>query len=184
MPTRIFTLATLLAAATCAAAEPSYPIPEGDRITARCVGVHDGDTLTLLVETPDGKRQAKIRLDAIDAPEIGQPFGNRAKRELSGMVFGKDCEVESKGQDRYGRTIGRVTVAGKSVNVAMLEAGMAWHFKKFDQRADLAERETRARAAGVGLWKDDAAIPPWHWRKMPKSERDGVRADAAAEALQ
>lgn len=183
MPLPLFILATLLAAVTSAAAEPSYPIPEGDTITARCVGVYDGDTITLLVETAAGKRQAKIRLDAIDAPEIGQPFGNRAKQTLSGIVFGKDCQVESMGQDRYGRTIGRITVDSRSVNLAMLEAGMAWHFTKYDQRADLADREAKAREARAGLWADPSAIPPWHWRKMPKTERDDVRQDAPAEAL-
>lgn len=184
MPLPILILATLLAAATSIAAEPSHPIPEGQTITARCVGVYDGDTITVLVETDAGKRQAKIRLDAIDAPEIGQPFGNRAKQTLSGMVFGKDCQVESMGQDRYGRTVGKITVDSKSVNLVMLEAGMAWHFTKYDQRADLAEREAKARTARVGLWADQAAIPPWHWRKMPKVERDAVRHDTPAGALQ
>jgi endonuclease YncB( thermonuclease family) len=98
-------------------------------------------------------------------------------------VFGKDCVVESLGQDRYGRTIGRVTVDSASVNVAMLEAGMAWHFTKYDQRADLAEREAKARKARTGLWADQSAIPPWHWRKMPKAERDGVRQGAPSGAL-
>jgi len=183
MATAVFIVATVLAAMNAVAAEPLYLIPEGDTITARCVGVYDGDTITLLVETDAGKRQAKIRLDAIDAPEIGQPFGNRSKQTLSGIVFGKDCTVESLGQDRYGRTIGRITVDSTNVNLAMLEAGMAWHFTKYDQRADLADREAKAREARVGLWAEPSAIPPWHWRKMPKAERDGVRQGAPSEAL-
>jgi len=175
MPLPILILATLLAAVTSAAAEPSFPIPEGKTITARCVGVYDGDTITLLVKTAEGKRQAKIRLDAIDAPEIGQPFGNRSKQTLSGIVFGKDCQVESMGQDRYGRTIGKINVDSKSVNLAMLEAGMARHFTKYDQTPQFAAAEKAAREAGAGLWADKHAIPPWEWRKMPKAERDTVR---------
>ncbi len=39
-------------------------------IEGTVVGVHDGDTITLL---DVDKRQHKIRLDGIDAPELGQP---------------------------------------------------------------------------------------------------------------
>lgn len=45
-------------------------------ITARVVGVHDGDTITSL---KDDKQQLKVRLHGIDAPELGQPFGQAAK---------------------------------------------------------------------------------------------------------
>ena len=48
------------------------------------VGVSDGDTITVL----DGdKRQHKIRLSGIDAPEKGQAFGERSKQSLSTRRF-------------------------------------------------------------------------------------------------
>jgi endonuclease YncB( thermonuclease family) len=77
-------------------------IPEGETVTGRCVGVHDGDSMTLLVDTPEGKRQAKIRLDGIDAPELGQPFGRVSRAGLAEMFFDKQCRVESRGADKYG----------------------------------------------------------------------------------
>ena len=40
----------------------------------KVVGVHDGDTLTVLAA---GNREFKIRLLAIDTPEDGQAFGGR-----------------------------------------------------------------------------------------------------------
>jgi endonuclease YncB( thermonuclease family) len=177
---RLLAIIIALAAATAIAADKQKPIviPEGQTVTAKCIGVHDGDSMTLLLDTKDGKRQSKIRLDAIDAPELGQPFSNRSKQALSGMVFDKTCTVESLGPDKYGRVIGRVTVGGKDVNAAMLEGGMAWHFAKYDDRQSMADRHEAAQKAGVGLWADPKPIPPWEWRKLDKDERAQKRAVA------
>lgn len=50
----------------------------------RVVGVSDGDTITVL----DAEQVThKIRLSGIDAPEKVQPFGERAKRQLSDWVY-------------------------------------------------------------------------------------------------
>ena len=55
-------------AATATDKQKPLVIPGGDTVVGRCVGVHDGNSMTLLVDTPAGPRQSKIRLDAIDAP--------------------------------------------------------------------------------------------------------------------
>jgi endonuclease YncB( thermonuclease family) len=178
---RILAIAVAFTAISATAAEKHVVIPEGQSVVGRCIGVHDGDSITLLLDTPSGKRQSKIRLDAIDAPELGQPFCNRSKQTLSDMVFDKECTVESLGADKYGRTVGRVMVGGKDVNAAMLESGMAWHFAKYDDRQSMADRHETARRAGVGLWSDPRAIPPWEWRKMSKDERKPFREPAGAE---
>ena len=54
-------------------------------LSGRVVSITDGDTFTLL--TTD-KQQVKIRLAEIDAPESSQPYGNKSKQVLSGLVFG------------------------------------------------------------------------------------------------
>ena len=43
----------------------------------KVVGVHDGDTITLLTAE---KEQVKVRLEGIDAPELKQAFGNASKQ--------------------------------------------------------------------------------------------------------
>jgi endonuclease YncB( thermonuclease family) len=113
----------------------------------------------------------KVRMDGTDAPELGQAFSAKSKQTLSDLVFGKDCRVDSQGGDRYGRTVGRVSVDGTDVNAAMIEAGMAWHYKKYDSRRSMAEKESAAKAARVGLWSDPSPIAPWEWRKMDKESR-------------
>jgi endonuclease YncB( thermonuclease family) len=44
-------------------------------ITGKVVRVSDGDTITVL----EGGRQYKIRLEGIDAPELGQAYGRVSK---------------------------------------------------------------------------------------------------------
>lgn len=61
-----------------------------DTLTGRVVGVADGDTITVL---DADRRQHKISLQGVDAPEKAQPFGERSKQNLSRMVFGKDVRV-------------------------------------------------------------------------------------------
>jgi endonuclease YncB( thermonuclease family) len=146
----------IVAAILGLAAGPAEPLH------LRVVGVHDGDTITGLDAS---KTQYKIRLDAIDAPELGQPFGQASKKALSEKVFGKGVVVVPKTKDKYGRTVGHVMIDGRDVNLEMLKEGMAWHYKYYDHNARLARAEEEARASKKGLWADGDPVPPWDWRK-------------------
>jgi micrococcal nuclease len=152
-----FRLSLIVAAVLGLGAGPAEPLH------LRVVGVHDGDTITGL---DDSKTQFKIRLDAIDAPELGQPFGQASKKALSEKVFGKDVVVIVKTKDRYGRTVGHVMIDGRDVNLEMLEEGMAWQYKHYDHNVRLARAEEEARVAKKGLWSDESSVPPWDWRKQ------------------
>ena len=154
-------LLTLLLPAVGTAATPQT-------IIGKVVGVHDGDTLTLL---DDSKRQIKIRLAEIDAPESRQPYGSRAKQELSGLAFGRPATVQVQDIDRYGRTVGRITVDRVDVNAAMVRRGAAWVYRKYVKDQSLFTIEKQARDAKAGLWALPEAdrIPPWEWRKMGKT---------------
>ena len=83
-------------------------------ITGQIVGVHDGDSFTLLT---DAKEQFKIRLDGIDAPELGQPQGRQGKATLSGLVMSRQVTVQDKVKDCFERTLGVVLVVGLNVNL-------------------------------------------------------------------
>ena len=131
-------------------------------ITARVVGVHDCDTLTALT---DDKRQLKVRLHGIDAPELGQPFGQASKRALSDLVFGKQATLHTTGTDRYRRTLAHVTVGDIEVDAQMIATGHAWHYSRYDHTAAMEAAERNARAARHGLWADGDPVPPWEWRK-------------------
>lgn len=130
----------------------------------RVVGVTDGDTLTML----DGrKQQIKVRLAEIDTPESAQPYGTRAKQELSRLVHGKTITVKVQDIDRYGRTVGRVYVSGLDVNAEMVKLGAAWVYRKYASDQSLYALEKQARQNRAGIWNlpETEQIPPWEWRK-------------------
>lgn len=53
------------------------------RYRARPLGVHDGDTLTVLCDTGyHGRHEAHIRLAGFSAPELNEPGGIEAKFRL------------------------------------------------------------------------------------------------------
>ncbi|OWK34983.1 thermonuclease family protein [Fimbriiglobus ruber] len=69
----------------------------------------DGDTITVL---DADKKQHKIRLNGIEAPEKAQPFGTKSKAAMGEKVAGKDVVVIWSKRDRYGWILGDVTVEG------------------------------------------------------------------------
>jgi endonuclease YncB( thermonuclease family) len=127
--------------------------------------VSDGDTLTVLVN----KKQVRVRLDSIDAPERGQPFGKLSQQSLAQLCAAKDARVAERGKDRYGRTVGRVTCAGVEANSEQVRSGMAWVFVKYAPTGSpLYGLEADAKAARSGLWSEPRPIAPWEWRKNQK----------------
>ncbi len=159
-PKRGLFLLLLMLTTACLWAKASYP----PVIEGRVVGVHDGDTITVL----QSERQYKIRLDGIDAPELRQAYGQVAKRFASDFAFGKTARVEVHGVDRYGRYLGEVFVGGLSLNRELVRLGLAWHYKQYSKDPILAKLELEARARRIGLWKDAAPEPPWDYRKRKK----------------
>ena len=152
-------LFTLLLAAPAALAD----------IRGRVVSVHDGDTLTVLID----HRQVRVRLTEIDAPELGQPFGTRSRQSLSELCFGKQATLEVRGQDRFHRTLTQVTCAGTDANAEQVRRGYAWIFVRYTgPNSPLYALESEARSAHRGLWADPAPIAPWDWRRNARHATD------------
>jgi endonuclease YncB( thermonuclease family) len=181
------TLSVIVLLSACAYATPSSPtiIPpvpaqaaqptatSGQTLATRTlegkvVGVADGDTITVLGA---GNQQTRVRLQGIDAPESRQAFGQASKRNLSDLIFGRQVVVEYEKTDQYGRTLGKVLIGGRDVNLEQVKAGLAWHYKYYqdeqspDDRRLYANAEMEARSAKRGLWADPAPIPPWDFRR-------------------
>lgn len=183
----ILTLCTLILLSACAHTAPSSSIvvppapaqaaqstatrgqaPAIRILEGKVVGVADGDTITVLGAD---NRQTRIRLQGIDAPESRQAFGQASKQNLSDLIFGRQVVVEYEKTDRYGRTLGKVLTGGHDVNLEQVKAGLAWHYKYYqdeqspNDRRLYADAETEARSARRGLWAEPGPIPPWDFRR-------------------
>lgn len=157
-------IAGLLPAASAIAAEA---------FSGRVVGVHDGDTLTVLV----GEQRIKVRLAGIDAPELAQSHGREARQAMSALVFGRDVRVEVVDIDRYRRKVARVQVDDYDVGATLVRDGHAWWYEQYAPRdAALRRLQDEARGQRRGLWRDVAAVAPWDWRRAAAAARTAARS--------
>ena len=124
---------------------------QADTVNCRIVGVHDGDTLTCLTS---GKKQLKVRLNQIDAPEKAQAFGQVSGNFLSNLVYGRDVTLKTGKTDRYGRTTAEVFYNGANINKEMVRNGYAWAYREYMTDKEYLALEQQARAKRVGLWAD------------------------------
>jgi endonuclease YncB( thermonuclease family) len=148
------------------ASTPTAPATLPAQFVARCVGITDGDTLRVLYVDGDTKSEIKIRLNGIDAPEKGQPFGEQSKQALSTLAFGKDLTVNATGRDYFGRLLAWLSIGSTPINATMVKDGFAWWFRKYARdNTELAEAEADARDNRRGLWIDAAPVAPWEWRR-------------------
>jgi len=123
---------------------------------------HDGDTLTLV----NWQHTYRIRLADIDAPELDQPHGRDSRTSLFHMCVLKKATAETAGEDRYGRTLARVTCAGVDANAEQVRRGWAWVYERYaPKNSPLYGLQAEARVARRGLWDDTQPMPPWEWRR-------------------
>jgi endonuclease YncB( thermonuclease family) len=155
---------------------------------ARVVAVLDGNTLS--VQNSTTGQQSYVRLRGTDAPELRQPYGAQSREHLSSLVAGKSVRVEFKGTDRMGTAEGRVVLDGADINLAQLDAGLAWFHASYanelsdEQKRLYQEAEKDSRAARKGLWQDAAPTPPWQYRtthQISEDPRDIPQASAPTQ---
>ncbi len=182
-----------LLAALLAAAAPSPAAARGTPagIEGTALDVQDGDSF--LLRTDDGRR-LRVRVNGIDAPERQQPYADVSRRHLGEMLRGRRIRLEPVKLDVFERTVARVVIldggpgtAGtpeRDAALAQIEAGLAWHFKRYrtDQTAEAFERyaqaERDARARGLGLWRDPTPEPPWDFRARARRQ-DAPQAESS-----
>lgn len=135
----------------------------------KIVKVLDGDTVII----QEGAEQKILRLSEIDCPEISQPFGKEAKAFTAGKILNRQVSYKSHGIDKYQRTIATVEYGtGAKLNISheLVKAGLAWHYKKYSDSAELSYLEKSSKAKKIGIWSVNNPVEPYRWRKSKNSQ--------------
>gem|GEM_PF-3282360 len=101
-------------------------------LAGKVVKVIDGDTLELRLD----RTIHIIRLDQIDAPGIGQPWGRRARQALHRRVVGQQVVVEIAGVDRYERLLDD-EAAARQARMGLWRSAdpiPSWEWRRLDRR--------------------------------------------------
>lgn len=134
-------------------------------LTAKVVGIKDGDTVVVLDSL---NNQTTLRFAEVDCPEKSQPFGTKAKQFTSDQIYLKTIKYVVTDTDRYGRSIAMIYYDkdNKYLSAEIIKAGMGWHYKRYSTSKELALLEDNAKKNKKGLWIDNNPIAPWEFRKQ------------------
>lgn len=130
--------------------------------------IHDGDTVTVMDEK---QKKHKLRLYAIDAPELAQRAGKESMKNLITLLPKNSwVNVEVENIDRYGREVATVYLNEENINRKQIIQGHAWNYTKYNKKYmdDYTLMENQARKKKLGLWKDANPQPPWEFRKSKR----------------
>jgi len=175
---------SILLAAICLAvfavqlvAAPTAKVPGPKSFVATVRVVLSGDTF----QANYNGRRVIVQFDAVDSPERGQPHSEAARNSLAAKIQGKVVRVEPVRGDFDGGFIARVWLEKRSVNKQMVADGLAWHLPDVRSKA-LDKAEARAKETRAGLWRGEAALPPWEYRAKLVAEAvaNGEEVDEGA----
>ena len=133
------------------------------------LSVGDGDTL----KVQDGQTKITVRLACVDAPERAQtPWGQAASERLKQLLpIGQVVQLREVDRDRYGRTVAEVSVNGQSINLQMVQEGMAVIYPKYFHNCAATQGQYRqaeaiAKQQGIGVWNPNNPLltMPWQFR--------------------
>ncbi|QDV81657.1 thermonuclease family protein [Planctomycetes bacterium TBK1r] len=119
----------------------------------------------------------RVRLIGIENPASGNrrtgkspTVGDHAMQWLATATANASVRVVDSGTDRYGRTLAHLYVGDVWLNRELVASGLAWHYVKYNQDAELATAQHEARAANRGLWQDARRVAQWDYRNGQRIE--------------
>ena len=113
-----------------------------------------------------------MRLQEIDAPEKGQPFGKKAKQYLSQLVFKQNVTLSVSGYDRYQRILATVYLQEQNINLEMVKT--AWRgFIRNMLKIHSTFRHKILPNNKNWLMARFQPYCPYEWRKQNKAGKHG-----------
>lgn len=137
-----------------------------DTLEGRVTRIIDGDTLTL---SDNAQRPRTIHLFGIDAPELTQDYGNKAKASLSARAINQAASARCHAKDRYEHDLCVLSIRGQDIGLEQIRAGMAWWNQRHalqqtaQVRSEYQQAEFNAKIRRLGLWNSKNPTPPWEW---------------------
>ncbi|WP_158291706.1 thermonuclease family protein [Lampropedia puyangensis] len=128
--------------------------------------ISDGDTVRAQCQQGSYRTQVRIRIKAIDAPELRQPYGSASRQALQRLCLRETFTLARQHErDQYGRSLLDLQCKQQDVATFMVEAGLAWAYRATaGDYPHLVAAEARAKRSGKGLWGQANPTPPWAWR--------------------
>ncbi|WP_271950418.1 thermonuclease family protein [Ruegeria faecimaris] len=112
--------------------------------TAGGLQVRDADTIVV-----DG---TPVRLNGVDAPELGTRSGQDAKRWMVNFLRGKNIECSLNGERTYDRWVGVCYADGQDIGAAVIAAGHALDCARYSggryRHLETPAAKSRLRRAG------------------------------------
>lgn len=124
----------------------------------KVTSVRDGNTIVVHVR----KFESTITLNLIDAPDEGQPFFEKSKSALTGLVQNKYVHFTKNSE---------VSLNDISINEWMVEQGLAW-YNGNDKNSKFFELQEKAKKLKKGIWIEKDLESPWDYRNRIKNEQE------------
>ena len=147
--------------------------------------VYDGDTFRVT----NGRKETKVRLCGVDAPELEQPGGIEARDRLqqlvnqgNGQIILLPVEI-----DQYGRMIAEAFIPladnvavqqGEEIhlNSQLVLEGAAYVYPQYvdgcPNGSVMRTAEDQAITKGLGVWDAYAGQKPWDYRRQARAVRE------------
>lgn len=145
-------------------------VSAADFVKAKVIRVIDGDTIVVNVEN----QETKVRLAAIDAPEMKQPGGEESKQWLQKQIGDKDIYLKIVDTDQYGREVAYIYnsqpsnfYAKKSINNLSIDSCMSWIYTAIDTNSLIHEKACINCSIGIFAL---SKTPPWEFRESKRDE--------------
>ena len=140
---------TLVGCADASVEHGSARQPRDGYTYARVTRVFDGDSFAAI---DSAGTAIEVRLSEIDAPEKDEPWSNRARQRLTGLIADRDVAIRRFDVDTYGRVVGRVFVNGTDTSELLVSEGLAAVYVRFARDENLFALEEQARREKRGFW--------------------------------
>ena len=150
--------------------------------------VFDGDGFLTKIVHPrhHTEKEVPVRCAFIDAPELEQRGGCKARQFLTALIGGRKVGLDirmkmdtGKSFDAYGRIIAVPYLGDRNIEIEMVLNGWAWVIEKYGpdeiyfEALEIAQRNKR------GIWAYEDNVHPWtfKWQK----HRDRAKQSKTAE---